>query len=41
MTLECVPGGKHNYAYFRGNHLRAFRFVGCHLLPPVDRVPQL
>jgi S-formylglutathione hydrolase FrmB len=39
MTLERVPCGRHNYSYFRHNHLPAFRFVGCHLLPPVDRVP--
>jgi hypothetical protein len=37
ITLERVPGGQHNYAYFRGNHLPAFRFVACYLLPPVDR----
>jgi S-formylglutathione hydrolase FrmB len=39
MTLERVPGGRHNYRYFRDNHLPAFRFVGAHLLPPLDLGP--
>jgi S-formylglutathione hydrolase FrmB len=40
ITLECVPGGRHDFAYFQHNHIRAYRFVGCHLLPPVDRMPE-
>jgi S-formylglutathione hydrolase FrmB len=39
ITLECDPCGRHNYAYFHANHIRAYRWLACQLPPPVDRVP--
>jgi poly(3-hydroxybutyrate) depolymerase len=40
VTLECDPGGRHNLAYFRANHPPAYRWLACHLLPPLDLAPQ-
>jgi S-formylglutathione hydrolase FrmB len=39
VTLEKAPCSRHNYHYFEANHGRAYRWLACHLLPPVDRMP--
>ncbi len=36
VTLDRDPGGRHNLLYFRSNHVRAFCWLGRHLLPPID-----
>ncbi len=37
VDSEQDPIGNHNLAYFRRNHVLAFRWIARHLLPPVDR----
>ena len=39
ITLEASPCGRHNLAYFKANHMPAYRWLACHLLPPVDLAP--
>jgi S-formylglutathione hydrolase FrmB len=36
LTLESDPCARHSLSYFRANHLRAYRWLACHLLPPTD-----
>jgi hypothetical protein len=30
---------RHNLAYFMANHVRAYRWLACHILPPADVAP--
>ena len=39
LTLECDPCARHSLRYFRANHMRAYRWLACHMLPPVDLAP--
>ena len=36
LTLECDPCARHSLAYFRANHVARYRWLACHLPPPVD-----
>jgi poly(3-hydroxybutyrate) depolymerase len=39
LTVERDPCARHNLAYFRANHIRAYRWLACHLLPPAPVSP--
>ena len=39
LTMEYDPGGRHNLPYFCGAHPPAYRWLACHLLPPVCLAP--
>jgi poly(3-hydroxybutyrate) depolymerase len=36
LTLERDPCARHSLAYFRKNHMHAYRWLACHLPPPID-----
>jgi poly(3-hydroxybutyrate) depolymerase len=36
LTLECDPCARHSLAYFRANHIRAYRWLACHMPPPLE-----
>jgi S-formylglutathione hydrolase FrmB len=39
VTMERAPHARHNLPYFRANHVRAFCWLGKHLLPPAAVAP--
>ena len=39
LTVENVPCGTHSLRYFRAVHMPTYRWLACHLLPPVDLLP--
>jgi hypothetical protein len=39
VDLEGSPCARHNLAYFNANHPRAYRWLACHLMPPLDLAP--
>jgi len=36
VTLHRAECSRHSRAYFRDNHIPAYRWLACHLLPPLD-----